>query len=188
MSTASLAPPSVTSRHGAATPRAHERSSIAGVVPPATAEVTIMSAWPSVAASSLGQAFGRLFLIEVGFWPVTAGNLIALASIPLMLGLYLSMRLPWAITRYRLTNRRVTIDRGISWKVEQYVDFDRFDSVEVEVKSGQEWFHTGDLVFRLGNTETFRLLGVRRPEVFRQACLKVQQSYVSVAASIRARA
>lgn len=117
-------------------------------------------------------------------WPVTLGNLIALASIPVMLMLYLSLRLPWAITRYRLTNRRITIDRGIAWKVEQYVDFNRFDSVVVEVRPGQEWYPAGDLVFRLGTTETFRLAGVRRPEVFRQACLKVQQSYMSVAASV----
>lgn len=185
MSTASLAASSAPLHGGSAAPRSHDRSSIAGVVPPATAEVTIMSTWPSVAGSSAGQFFGRLFLIDLGPWPVTLGNLLALASIPLMLGLYLTMRLPWAITRYRLTNRRVTIDRGISWKVEQYVDFDRFDSVEVEIKPGQEWYPAGDLVFRLGTTETFRLLGVRRPEVFRQAVLKVQQSYVSVAASVR---
>ncbi len=165
--------------------RVHQRSSIAGVVPPATSEVTIMSIWPSVAASSAGQFFGRLYSIDAGVWPLTVGNLIALVSIPVMLGLYLSMRLPWAITRYRLTNRRITIDRGISWKVEQYVDFDRFDSIETEVKPGQEWYPVGDLVFRLGAIETFRLAGVRRPEAFRQACLKVQQSYVSVIASMR---
>lgn len=177
MSTATLAPP-------ASSGRPHDRSSIAGVVPPATAETTIMSVWPSVASTGAGQFFGGLFLIDIGMWPVTIGNLIALASIPLMLMLYLTMRLPWAITRYRLTNRRVTIDRGISWKVEQYVDFDRFDSIEVQVRPGQDWYHSGDLVFRRGTTETFRLAGVRRPEVFRQACLKVQQSYLSVAASM----
>lgn len=143
-----------------------------------------MAVWPSVAGSSSGQFFGNLFLLDLGLWPVTVGNLIALASIPVMLLLYFSMRLPWAITRYRLTNRRVTIDRGIAWKVEQYVDFDRFDTIEVQVRPGQDWFHAGDLVFRLGATETFRLSGIRRPEVFRQACLKVQQSYLSVASSV----
>jgi hypothetical protein len=183
MTTASVAPAPASSV-GADGMKRRERSSIAGVVPPATSEVTIMSAWPSVAASSAGQLFGRLYLIDLGMWPVTLGNLIALASIPVMLMLYLSLRLPWAITRYRLTNRRITIDRGIAWKVEQYVDFNRFDSVVVEVRPGQEWYPAGDLVFRLGTTETFRLAGVRRPEVFRQACLKVQQSYMSVAASV----
>ena len=178
MSTASIAAPPATSQ------RSHDRSSIAGVVPPATSEATIMAVWPSVAGSSSGQFFGNLFLLDLGLWPVTVGNLIALASIPVMLLLYFSMRLPWAITRYRLTNRRVTIDRGIAWKVEQYVDFDRFDTIEVQVRPGQDWFHAGDLVFRLGATETFRLSGIRRPEVFRQACLKVQQSYLSVASSV----
>jgi hypothetical protein len=177
MTSASIAPSALSSGVAERTMR-RERSSIAGVVPPATSEVTIMSAWPSVAGSSAGQFFGRLYLIDAGAWPATLGNFIALASIPVMLMLYLSMRLPWAITRYRLTNRRITIDRGISWKVEQYVDFDRFDSVTVEVRPGQEWFPAGDLVFRLGNTETFRLAGVRRPEVFRQACLKIQQSSI----------
>lgn len=180
MTAASLAVPGTGS--GASV---RERSSIAGVVPPATAEATIMSVWPSLAAFPTGQFFGRLYLIDVGAWPVTIGNLIALASIPVMLTLYVIKRLPWSITRYRLTNRRVTIDRGISWKVEQYVDFNRFDAVEVEVRPGQEWYPAGDVVFRLGTLETLRLLGVRRPEAFRQACLKVQQSYRSVAATIR---
>ena len=162
-----------------------ERSSIAGVVPPATAETTIMSVWPSLAAFPTGQFFGRLYLIDVGAWPATVGNLIALASVPVMLTLYVITRLPWSITRYRLTNRRITIDRGISWKVEQYVDFDRFDAVEVAVRPGQEWYPAGDVVFRLGTLETLRLLGVRRPEAFRQACLNVQQSFLSVAATIR---
>jgi hypothetical protein len=160
------------------------RSSIAGVVPPATAEATVMSVWPSVAATWLGRFLGRLYGIDIGFGPLTVGNCIAAASIPVAVGLYLGMRLPWAITRYRLTNRRVTIDRGIGGKVEQFVDLGRFDSVEIEVQPGQEWYPAGDLVFRQGPVETLRLTGVRRPEAFRQACLKVRQSFVSVAASM----
>lgn len=143
-----------------------------------------MSIWPSVAATAVGRLLGRLYGIDVGVGPLTVGNGIALVSIPVAVALYLSMRLPWAITRYRLTNRRVTIDRGIGGKVEQFVDLSRFDSVEIEVEPGQEWYPAGDLVFRLGAIETLRLPGVRRPEVFRQACLKVRQSYVSVAASM----
>jgi hypothetical protein len=36
-------------------------------------------------------------------------------------------------------------------------------------------------VFRLGQTETFRIAGVQRPETFRQTCLKAHQSFVGVA-------
>jgi hypothetical protein len=85
--------------------------------------------------------------------------------------------------RYRLTNRRVIVERGINPKIEQYVDLNRFDTIDVEVDPGQEWYAAGDLIFRRGPVETLRLSGVSRPESFRQTCLKVRQSYVSVAAA-----
>lgn len=157
------------------------QQSIAGVSPPAVAETTVMTVWPSVGGTTLGQTLGRLYRIRDGFGPVSWGRLALLATIPLGLMLYLSMRLPWAIRRYRLTNRRVTIERGISPKVEQYVDLDRFDAIDLVVHPGQEWYDCGDLVFRRGPIETLRLAGVSRPEPFRQTCLKVRQSYVSVA-------
>jgi hypothetical protein len=144
--------------------------SIAGVSPPSVMETTVMTVWPSVASTSLGKMLGRVFRIKDGFGPVSFGRLALLACTPIGLMLYLSLRLPWAIQRYRLTNRRV------------FVDFDKFDSIELVVEPGQEWYAAGDLVFRKGAVETFRLPGVSRPESFRQTCLKVQQSYRSVAA------
>jgi hypothetical protein len=104
-----------------------------------------------------------------------------LACMPVGLMLYLSLRLPWAIQRYRLTNRRVIVERGVLPRIQQFVDFDTFDSVELVVEPGQEWYAAGDLVFRKGAVETFRLPGVSRPESFRQTILKVQHSYRSVA-------
>lgn len=154
--------------------------SIAGVVPPSVAEATIMMVWPSVAATAPGRLLGRLAGIRVGIGPLSVGRLIALISIPLAAALYFSMRLPWAIRRYRLTNRRITIEEGVQGTVQQYADLDRFDRIEIEVRPGQEWFPAGDLVFLKGGVETLRLAGVPRPEVFRQACLKVRQSYLSV--------
>jgi len=158
------------------------RQSISGVVPPSVAEATVMTVYPSVASTALGQTLGRLYRIKDGFGPVSVGRLALLATIPLGLMLYMSMRLPWAIRRYRLTNRRVTVERGINPKIEQYVDLDRFDTIDVVVSPGQEWYAAGDLVFRRGQIETLRLPGVSRPESFRRTCLEVRQSYVSVAA------
>lgn len=154
---------------------------ISGVVPPAVSEATVMTVWPSVASTGLGQTLGRLYRLKGGFGPLSIGRMALLATIPVGLMLYLSMRLPWAIRRYRLTNRRVTIERGINPKVEQYVDLDRFDAIDVVVSAGQEWYAAGDLVFRRGQIETLRLPGVSRPESFRRTCLEVRQSYVSVA-------
>jgi hypothetical protein len=158
------------------------RDSIAGVVPPAVAEATVMTVYPSVASTGLGQALGRLYRIKSGIGPVSLGRLMLLATIPIGLMLYLSLRIPWAIRRYRLTNRRICIERGVNPQVEQYVDLDRFDAIDVIVAPGQEWYAAGDLVFRLGQIETLRLPGVSRPESFRQTCMKVRQSYVAVQA------
>jgi hypothetical protein len=154
---------------------------IAGVVSPDTAEATVMTVWPSVASTGLGRALGRIYRIRDGFGPISIGRLALLATIPVGLALYLSMRLPWAIRRYRLTNRRVTIERGVGGEVVQFVDLDRFDAIDVVVEPGQEWYAAGDLVFRRGQVETLRLPGVSRPESFRRTCLEVRQSYVSVA-------
>jgi hypothetical protein len=155
---------------------------ISGVSPPGVAETTVMTVWPSVGSTAIGQWLGRLYRIRDGFGPLSFGRLALLATIPAGLFLYLSMRLPWAIRRYRLTNRRVTIEKGVSPKVEQYVDLDRFDAIDLVVRPGQEWYDCGDLVFRRGPVVTLLLSGVSRPEPFRQTCLKVRQSYVSVAA------
>ena len=142
-----------------------------------------MTVWPSVASTALGRSLGRVYRIRDGFGPVSIGRLALLATIPLGLMLYLSMRIPWAIRRYRLTNRRVMIERGINPKVEQYVDLDRFDAIDLVVSPGQEWYAAGDLVFRRGPIETLRLSGVSRPESFRQTCLKTRQAYVGAAAA-----
>ena len=158
------------------------QQAISGVVPPASAEATIMTVWPSVASTGLGQALGRVYRIREGFGPISVGRLVLLATIPIGLMLYLTMRLPWAIRRYRLTNRRVMIERGVNPRVEQYVDLDRFDAIDVVVSPGQEWYAAGDLVFRRGAIETLRLPGVSRPESFRRVCLEARQAYVSVAA------
>lgn len=157
------------------------QQTIAGVVPPDTAEATVMTVWPSVASTGLGRVLGRIYRIRDGFGPISIGRLALLATIPVGLAIYLSMRLPWAIRRYRLTNRRVTIERGVGGEVVQFVDLDRFDAIDVIVEPGQEWYAAGDLVFRRGQVETLRLPGVSRPESFRRTCLEVRQSYVSVA-------
>ena len=156
-------------------------SSISGVVPPSVAEATIMTVWPSVGSTGLGKALGRLYRIREGFGPISIGRLALLATIPVGLMLYLSLRLPWAIKRYRLTNRRVRIEQGINPQVMQFVTLDAFDAVDLEVSPGQEWFACGDLVFRRGPIETLRLPGVSRPESFRRVCLEARQAYVGAA-------
>ena len=118
------------------------------------------------------------------------GRLFALASIPFMLALYFLMRLPrfpgvlvgiqnpWC-WQYRLTNRRLIMENPFGRELKS-VALDRFDAIDVVVEPGQAWYKAGDLVFRQGAVETFRIWAVPRPETFRQTCLKSQMSFVGV--------
>ena len=154
---------------------------IAGVIPAETREATVMTVWPSVAKYWLGRELGKAFAIR---WPdiyiFRLGNLIALLSIPIALKLYFFRVLPFVGTRYTLTNRRVIVYRGIVGAEEKSVDLDRFDNIDIVVQPGQAWYDAGDLVFKRGNVETFRLDGVSRPEAFRATILKARLAHTGV--------
>jgi hypothetical protein len=156
------------------------KQAIAGVAPSESGEQTVTIEWPTIAATGLGRFLGRLYNIKAGFWIFTFGRLFMGLTWPLGLFLFFWMLAPWSLRRYRLTNRRVIIEVGPKFRAEQFVDLDRFNQIEIEVQSGQEWYPAGDLVFKLGPVETLRLVGVGHSDVFRQICLKAHQSYVGV--------
>lgn len=158
---------------------------IAGVAPPELTEATVMIVYPSLASMGIGRFLGQQYLIRVGVGVFTLGNLIALASIPLVVPLFFWMINPITGRRYRLTNRRLIIERGVQGIPEQWVELDRFDNIEVDVLPGQQWYPAGNLVFRKGQIETFRLLGVKRPETFRQTILKTARGYIGAAEAQR---
>ena len=153
---------------------------IAGVVPRDAAEVTVMTVWPSISAYPSGRFLGRMYAIHTGPYIFRIGNIIALASIPHALALYVYRILPFLGVRYKLTNRRIIVQRGLMAVDDKSVELDRFDSIAIEVQLGQQWFKAGDLVFYLGNVETFRLEGVSRPEAFRTVCMNSRNAYVEV--------
>jgi hypothetical protein len=157
------------------------KQAIAGVAPPDLAEVTIMTVWPTIAANPLGRALGRLYTNRAGFGHIlTVGKLMMLLTIPVALALFALSLAPWACRRYRLTNRRVIIQNRPRPVDERWIGLDEFDAIDVLILPGQQWYPAGDLIFRRGKIETFRLSGVSRPETFRQTCLKAQRSYVGV--------
>ncbi len=173
---------------------------IAGVAPPELEEVTVMDTWPSICAYLSGRFLGWLYSWQwPGVYIFRIGNLLALLSIPHALLLY-AYRLSPSIggiplhgSWYRLTNRRVVELRNeLHFRAHIFflkfyyaqevksVPLDRFNSIEIEQQQGQHWFHAGDLVFKLDGVETFRLLGVSRPEPFRATCMHSQRSFVGV--------
>jgi hypothetical protein len=115
-----------------------------------------------------------------GGYILTLGNLIALLTAPGGAKLYLLRVAPGVALRYRLTNRRIIVERGWSAKEEKSVELDRFDSIEVSRRPGMRWFDHGDLVFKLGQVETFRLEAVPRPQQFKSVCWKAHMAYRGV--------
>jgi len=157
------------------------REPIPGVVPAEIRETTVMTVWPSVAKFSLGRWLGALYAITwPGVYIFRLGNLIALLSIPIALVLFFVRIAPGIGTRYRLTNRRIIVERGLTGVEDKAVDLDRFDAIDIDVVPGQAWYDAGDLVFKLGNVETFRLEGVSRPAAFRETCLKSHMAHTGV--------
>jgi len=160
------------------------KQSIAGVAPAETSEVTIMTVWPTLGASGAGRFLGRRFMIRWGIGILTLGKVFAALSIPVALGLYFAKIMPFSGQCYRLTNRRVVIETIYRRAVQSWVELDRFDTIEVLVQPGQDWYRAGDLVFRQGQIETFRLMGVSRPESFKHTCLDARRGYVGVRAAM----
>ena len=165
------------------------KQAIAGVSPTTLGEVTAMVTWPSMGSTAIGRFLGGLFENKAGIGNVlTVGNIMALVTIPLTMTIYLFRISPLACRRYRLTNKRVVVEKGIPPREERWVELGNFDTIEVVIRPGQEWYPAGDLIFRKGPTETLRLEGVLRPETFRQTCLKAQRAFSGVSNALAAAA
>ena len=158
------------------------KQAIAGVSPPELGEVTIMTVWPSSSLFRLGRALGGLYAIGAGVGGFTLGRLFMALTVPLALVLYFARLAPGICRRYRLTNRRLVVEQGLSGRELRAVELDDFDGIEIRVLPGQAWYHAGEMIFAKGPVETFRLHAVSRPEAFRHVCLNAQRSYVAVAA------
>ena len=85
---------------------------IAEVTPPEEREVTVMTVFPTLGAfrRPLDWSFVRH---QAGFGFFTLGKLFALLLIPVAIGLFASMLLPFTIRRYSSTNRRLMVQKGL---------------------------------------------------------------------------
>jgi len=157
---------------------------------PEVREATLKIVWPTIGATRAGRLVGRLCAVKTGIGPyLTLGKLLALATIPLTLCLFFWQLLPGVCRRYRLTNRRMVVQKGLGRLVEESaIGLDQFDAVEIEVLPGQDWLRAGELLFLSNGQERLRLSGVPRPEVFRQGCLKARTALLSVGEVLRQQA
>ncbi|HFB97550.1 MAG TPA: PH domain-containing protein [Bryobacterales bacterium] len=154
---------------------------IAGVVPLEEKEVTVATFWPSIAVYPFGRTIGRLGLLAwPGVYIFRIGYLLAVLCIPIAIALYFLRLAPRFGRRYVLSNRRIAVKEGITDAEIKSLDLDRFDTIDIVTHPGDAWYHCGDLVFREGKVETFRLNAVPRPEVARETFLQARLAYVGV--------
>jgi len=153
---------------------------IPGIAPPELGEVVSMTVWPSIAAFRLGRLVGQLAGLQWGFGFFTLGKLFALLTIPLSFALFAWKLLPFVSRRYRLTNRRIVVQKGLLAVEERAIGLDEFDAIQVAPLPGQAWLRAADVMFLKDDREVFRLSGVPNPETFRRICLKARSAYLAV--------
>jgi hypothetical protein len=152
----------------------NSKQAIAGVAPVEFKETTVMVTWPTIGEFWIGRKIGELLYNPDRTSGISAiinfKHLLALFLAPLGLKLYIFRFLPGVGCRYRITNKRIVVERLYGGKELSSVDLDQFDRIEVNVLPGQEWYPCGELTFYRGNVETFHLSGVSRADTFSMPC------------------
>lgn len=152
---------------------------IAGPAPLQVAEVTSATVWPTIGATPLGRLVGKMAGNRTGMGFFTLGKVLAILAIPAALAAYAWKVLPPGVRRYRLTNRRIVIQKGLRPRDDLSVGLGEFDAINVVVLPGQE-FLAGELVFRRDGREVFRLSAVRSPHVLREVCIEARMAFTAV--------
>jgi len=145
-----------------------------------------MVVWPTIGATRLGRIVGRLSGVRVGVGFFTLGKLLAVLTIPLSLGVFCWQLLPYVARRYRITDRRIVTEKGLSGVPDGSIGLDEFDEIRIEELPGQAWLHAGEVAYLREGREVFRLSGVSRPDVYRRVCLETKTSLASVRSALEA--
>jgi Bacterial PH domain len=143
---------------------------VTGVTPPQIGEAIIRDVWPSVAAhagpAGLARATYRTIVLAPLGWLILAPFYFAklLAIVPGLSGL---------ATRYRLTNRRLMVSKGLRPVADKEVPLDRIKDVKLVTDANSEFFVAGTLDVLGENGQTLLSLpGVPEPESVRHAILQ----------------
>jgi hypothetical protein len=152
----------------------HDRAATE-VASPQLREAIIRDVWPSVAAhpgpASLARACYRTIVLAPIGWFVLAPFYFAklLAIVPGLSGL---------ATRYRLTNRRLMICKGLRPVPDKEVPLDRIKDVKLVTDANSEFFVAGRLDVLDANGQTvLSLPGVPEAESVRNAILQAAAAW-----------
>lgn len=148
-------------------------------------ENVIMTQYPSFAATGPGRLIGRIadsIPVPV-FGPKLSNLLFGLPLAPLGAVGYLWQKAFGE--RYVLTNRSIERWRTIGQRLLQGIPLPEVAAVELDVKEGQEFYKSADLLI-LGADDNvlMRLEGVKRAEVFKRIILEARDARAQTEASL----
>jgi uncharacterized membrane protein YdbT with pleckstrin-like domain len=147
---------------------------IAGMTPPQIGEAKIREAWPSVARSPAIASLGKMLTRTIVLAPL-AWLIMALV--------YFGKLLPFAATRYTLTNRRIMIRKGLKGKPKLEVPLADIDDVRVVTDANSTFFRAGTIEIIKNGQVLLALPGVPEPDSFRHAILNARNAWVPGKAS-----
>jgi hypothetical protein len=141
---------------------------VTGVVPPQVEEALIRDAWPSVTLFSGPAALGKKliqskFLAPLGWF--------------LLLPLYFLKVGPVLGRRYRLTNRRLMICRGLQATPSQEIELARIDDVRLAENSYDSFYRAGTLEVISGGQVAMKLPACSFPDAFEIAILNACKAW-----------
>jgi hypothetical protein len=154
-----------------------------------------MTAYPSIAATIMGQRIGRLcnavplktngvpwprLLIAILFWPMVV-------PLAMTVGLLLYFYTKLFGKRYVLTNRSLQVRQMIGVRTFAQASLADIKEIVIRELPGQSFYKAADLVATGADGKTLvRLEGVQRPAVFRQTILEARDARTSVEESLKA--
>jgi uncharacterized membrane protein YdbT with pleckstrin-like domain len=147
----------------------YRQQAVTGVIPPDVGEAKIREVWPSVASVSLvaglGQKLTRTIVLAPLAWLI-------------MSAVYFGKLLPFAASRYTLTNRRLMIRRGWKGTPSHEVPLARIEEVRVVNDAHSDFFRAGTLEIVEGGKVVLTLPGTPEAEGFRIAILSARNAWV----------
>jgi len=142
---------------------------ITGVTPPEIAEARIRETWPSVASASSIAALGKM---------LTRTIILAPLAWLLMSLVYFGKVLPFSMTRYTLTNRRLMIRKGWKGTPRHEIPLAQIDEVRLITDGNSDFFRAANLEIVSQGRVAFTLAGVPDPESFRHAVINACNAWV----------
>ena len=158
-------------------------TAIAGVH--TSSETLITHAYPSVAATELGQTLGRLYeSFSTKLFGVRLSYLLfALPTAPIAALIYLLQILFGK--KYRLTNQALEVRAMLGERLFERIELEKIGALEIEQQAGQQYYHAGDIIVKnLNEDVVFTMEGISRPYVFQHNILEAQQAKTRVAAAL----